>query len=366
MGRTARGPTGRRERDNQAVRRFGGVVGMAVLVTMIAFFAPDTETLSSSVHALSLLEPGAMVAAPDGGLYIYDISRHQVLLRQANGHMTLVAGNGVVGQTGDGGLATRAELDQVGALALAADGALYLSGGGRVREVSTSGVISTVAGNGGTYQRTLVSGAIATRAAIGSPGIAISPTGRLYMTVGVGDIMVLQEGRLYLKLVPASFLGADPLYPEDRQPGPSAIAFDSAGDLYIGGTDPYAVFALRPGGRLHEIGFLRLEPPDALAAGPPGSVVDAGNLSLVRYSATAHWPNRGQVLFDYSLRGLLPGKQYFADGGVAVLPNGTAVVDGDAFGAPGDCHHALLIEVAPSGQRELIGNWQPHKSGPSC
>ena len=228
--------------------------------------------------------------------------------------MRVVAGNGVVGESGDGGPATRAELDDVGALALAPDGTLYLSGGGRVRAVSPSGVISTVAGNGRSAIRghgsehcpqEITNGTIATHTAIGSPGIAVSPTGRLYLTVGVGDVMVLQDGRLYLKLVPASFLGADPLFPYDREPGPSAIAFDRAGNLYIGGTDPYVVFALRAGGRLHTIGFLRLEPPDALAAGPPGSVVDAGSLSLVRYAATRTGRNRGQLLFNYSLRGLL-------------------------------------------------------------
>jgi hypothetical protein len=294
---------------------------------------------------------------------------HQVLLRDPNGSLRVVAGNEAVGESGDGGLATRAELDDVGALALAPDGTLYLSGGGRVRAVSPSGVISTVAGDGRSGQCKFAGGTISTDASIGSLGIAVSPTGRLYLALGCpSDVAVLQDGRLYLKLVPASFLGADPLYPEDREPGPSPIAFDRAGDLYIGGTDPYVVFALRPGGRLHTIGFLRLEPLDALAAGPPGSVVDAGSFSLVRYSATAHWPTSGHLLFNYknSLRGLLPGKQSFADGGVAVFPDGTAVVDGDAFGAPGDCHHAVLVEVTPKGGLKLLGNWQPHKSGPSC
>jgi hypothetical protein len=48
-----------------------------------------------------------MVATPDGGLYIYDTSLHQVLLRVPDGSMSVVAGNGVVGESGDGGLATR-------------------------------------------------------------------------------------------------------------------------------------------------------------------------------------------------------------------------------------------------------------------
>jgi hypothetical protein len=356
---------------------------VGAFLTLLALLSPPSAGVLLGVHSLafepadqplSLVEPGAMAAGPEGGLYIYDSSRHQVLLRELDGVMRVVAGNGIVGDSGDGGLATNAALDQVVALALAPDGTLYLSGGGRVRAVSPSGVITTVAGDGRPEQclQKITNGTIATHAAIGSPGIAVSPSGHLYLT-GLpcsNDVVVLRGRRLYPVLVPASFLGADPLFPQDRQPGPIAIAFDRADDLYLGGDDPYAVFALRPGGRLHTIGFLRLEPPDALAAGPPGSVVDAGNLSLVRFSATAHWSGssrpKGHLLFNYSLGGLLSGRQYFADGGVAVFPNGTAVVDGNAFGAPGDCHHALLVEVTPKGQLSLIGNWQPDRSGPSC
>ncbi len=44
----------------------------------------------------------------------------------------------------------------------------------------------------------------------------------------------------------------------------------------------------------------------------------------------------------------------------------SAVVDGSAFGAPGDCHHALVIELAKDEGPKLVGNWQPYRSGPSC
>ena len=99
------GPSG--ARDNQAVRRFRPWAGMGVLVSLLTLVMPHAGASSSKVRSLSLVEPGAMVAAPDGGLYIYDTSRHQVLLRDPDGAMRVVAGNGVVGESGDGGLATR-------------------------------------------------------------------------------------------------------------------------------------------------------------------------------------------------------------------------------------------------------------------
>ena len=91
----------------QAVRRFRPWAGMGVLVSLLTLVMPHAGASSSKVRSLSLVEPGAMVAAPDGGLYIYDTSRHQVLLRDPDGAMRVVAGNGVVGESGDGGLATR-------------------------------------------------------------------------------------------------------------------------------------------------------------------------------------------------------------------------------------------------------------------
>ena len=158
---------------------------MGVLVGLLTVVTPNASMLSSRVHALSLVQPGAMVAAPNGGLYIYDTSRHQVLLREPNGNMRVVAGNGVVGQSGDGGPATRAALGQVVALALAPDGTLYLSGGNRVRAVCLPARSPPSWAMADLPRRSQMAPSNAPKnsrtarsrphAAIGSPGIAVSP-----------------------------------------------------------------------------------------------------------------------------------------------------------------------------------------------
>jgi len=103
---------------------------------MPALVTPSAGMLSSSVHVLSLVEPGAMVAAPDGGLYIYDTSRHQVLLRDPNGNMRVVAGNGVGAKLAMEAWRRVLSWTTWGHWPLAPDGTLYLSGGGSVRAVS--------------------------------------------------------------------------------------------------------------------------------------------------------------------------------------------------------------------------------------
>ena len=70
-----------------SLRRFAGV---GAFLTLLALLSPPSAGVLLGVHSLafepadqplSLVEPGAMAAGPEGGLYIYDSSRHQVLLR---------------------------------------------------------------------------------------------------------------------------------------------------------------------------------------------------------------------------------------------------------------------------------------------
>ena len=85
-----------------------------------------------------------------GNLYIADSSNQRVRRVDSNGTITTVAGNGVAGFSGDGGLATLASLATPLGMAMDSLGNLYLADGdnNRVRRVSPNGVITTVAGNG--------------------------------------------------------------------------------------------------------------------------------------------------------------------------------------------------------------------------
>ena len=80
--------------------------------------------------------------APD-----YNIVRR---LGAASGVLTLVAGNGTYGFSGDNGPASSAQLAYPADVAVDSSGNLYIAdaGSGRIREVS-NGVITTVAGDGG-------------------------------------------------------------------------------------------------------------------------------------------------------------------------------------------------------------------------
>jgi len=94
--------------------------------------------------------PKALAIDASGNLYIADQYNYRIRKVNTTGTITTVVGNGTAGFTGDGGLATSAQLDSPAGLAFDMSGNLYITDQGnlRIRKVNTSGTITTVAGNG--------------------------------------------------------------------------------------------------------------------------------------------------------------------------------------------------------------------------
>ncbi len=87
-----------------------------------------------------------------GNIYLSDTFNHRVRrIGQKSGIITTVAGNGTAGFSGDGGPATKAQLNEPYGIALDASGNLFVADrlNRRIRRVDgRSGIITTIAGNG--------------------------------------------------------------------------------------------------------------------------------------------------------------------------------------------------------------------------
>ena len=97
--------------------------------------------------------PFGIALAPDGSLYIGDAGNHSIRKIDGDGVITTVAGTGTAGYSGDGGPAFEAELALRGGsvgLAVDAEGNVYITDNQnqRVRKIDVDGVITTVAGTG--------------------------------------------------------------------------------------------------------------------------------------------------------------------------------------------------------------------------
>src|SRR5205085_12044261 len=135
---------------------------------------------------------------PLGNLFIAD--GHRVRLLSAIGLSITFAGDGTFGYQGDGGPALAAVLNGPGGVAVGPDGSLYIADerNHRVRMVSSSGAISTVAGTG--IPAISADGLPATRTALDAPaGLLLDTSGALWIGEYFGNrVLKLPPGGLIL------------------------------------------------------------------------------------------------------------------------------------------------------------------------
>ncbi|PKR45705.1 RICIN domain-containing protein [Streptomyces sp. EAG2] len=130
-----------------------------------------------------LKHPYEMAVSSTGVLYVSDYSNHRVRQITTDGKISTLAGTGAAGSGGDSGPATKAQLNCPRQIASGGDGAVYIAdaGGNRVRRVGSDGVISTVAGTGAAGSGG--DSGPATKAQLNKPfGVAVDGDGVLYIS----------------------------------------------------------------------------------------------------------------------------------------------------------------------------------------
>jgi DNA-binding beta-propeller fold protein YncE len=163
------------DHDNYRVRKLSG--GQ---LTTVAGNGQSNSSGDNGLATSASLAPWDVVVAHNGTLYISDYEFNRIRRVGTNGIISTYAGGFNSGFGGDGGLAVSAKLSHPANLALDATGNLFIADSlnNRVRRVDAGSLtIQTVAGNGLTGFAG--DGGVATAARLGLPsGVAVDPSGR--------------------------------------------------------------------------------------------------------------------------------------------------------------------------------------------
>jgi hypothetical protein len=169
------------DRSNNKVRKVTALTG--IITTYVGTGTAGYSGDGGLATLARLDRPQGIYLASNGDLYIADANNHVIRkVAGLTGLITTIAGTGTAGFSGDGGAATAARLNAPEAVHLNPTGELLIAdtANDRIRKVSTTGIITTVAGTG--VAGSAGDGGLATSAQLDTPrGLGISSTGVYYI-----------------------------------------------------------------------------------------------------------------------------------------------------------------------------------------
>ncbi|MGA2538374.1 MAG: Ig-like domain repeat protein [Terracidiphilus sp.] len=188
--------------------------------------------------------PTGIAVDTSGNVYIADSHNHR-LRKVSGGTVTTIAGTGAPGYSGDNGAATAAQLSLPSAVAVDLSGNVYIAdtNNQRIRKISGT-TITTIAGDG--EELYAGDGAAATAAVLDLPtGVAVDSSGNIYiadrhnqrvrMITPTGTISTIAGSGT--PGFSGSFSGDGASASAATLAKPSGVSVDGAGNLYIADTD---------------------------------------------------------------------------------------------------------------------------------
>ena len=297
-----------RERGGRLIWRFDED-GRAHLVAGVGKFG-FAESGERATEA-ELSGPEGLAFDALGRLHFADTQSHRVLRIEPDSSLTVVAGTGEPGYSGDGGSASRAALHFPADVRIDDEGNIYIADvyNHVVRWVNPAGIIETVAGTGNLGYSG--DGGPALEADLNEPwGIFIHPaTERLLIADGANNrVREVDEDGIIRTVVGSGEVGysgdGGPAL-EARLDSPQSLGFDCTGRMYIGDEHNHVIRVVEPDGTIRTL----------VGTGTPGRAPDGA----VGQEAPLNDPENMHVTCD--------GTVYVTDGDnarvIEVQPDGT-------------------------------------------
>jgi sugar lactone lactonase YvrE len=221
--------------DSNRVRKVAGGVISTVAGSTTSGFSGDGAAATKAL----LDQPYGLFVDASGNLYIADTGNNRIRKVTSNGNISTIAGNGLHNYSGDNGPATSAQLYNPQAVAIGSSGNLYITDYARLRGISPAGVITTIAGNGiSNYSG---DNGPATSAGLNQPeGVAVDASGNIYLSDSSNRVReVTTSGTI------STFTGNGT---QSQLDAPDGLAMDASGNLYIADSGNARVQKVTPAG----------------------------------------------------------------------------------------------------------------------
>lgn len=351
-----------------------------------------------------LANPLGIATDATGNLYIADQANRRIRKVSPSGIITTIAGTGTFGFSGDGGLATAAQLNEPQAVAVDNAGNVYIADGFnfRIRKINTSGIITTIAGNG--VSGFSGDGGPATAASMGYPvGVAVDASGNVYVADWSNNrIRKITSGGIISTFAGGSsqgFSGDGGQAASASLDYPLSVCVDAAGNVYIADTGNDRIRKVNASGVISTIAggngffFYNNAPATSIAMDYPVAVTTDvfGNIYLIIENFNRickintsgiittianSWPNGfsgdgGPAVnskFDYpkGLAADLTGNLYITDSGnnrtrvICAIPSTPGAISGNNTICPGssvNIYSVAAVNGAATYSWSLPGGW---------
>ncbi len=157
--------------ENYRIRKVNaaGIISTVAGIGVNDYMGDGGPAIEAAINA-----PYGLACDRSGNIYFSQFNAHAIRKISATGVITTFAGNTTAGFSGDGGPATAAQIGVVYGIAADKSGNIYIADytNYRIRKINTSGIITTVAGNG-----------IGGFSGDGGPATAASFNGPNYLTI---------------------------------------------------------------------------------------------------------------------------------------------------------------------------------------